>query len=390
MEGDGPNWLPDQIAPEYARGDEARDLPLSPVTVSDLSDVFTVEEIARAAGVPLEAAHAVLQPGSVRSHPVTALFSASEAVRAGVEARRAIRSCPTAARDSEFALFAPSQQTPFAVRRGGLPSFASSMIHGVFVFTMLLLASGAPESAPADGRAPRLVFMAHPGPAGGGGGGLRSPLPTRTADTAAPIRRPQPARDASLNRTPERPQRLETPVPAPAPVPAPKPALDESLPSRRLVAPVAPATAGLVRTGAVHQSSNETVSRGSGEGGGAEGRGAGNGEGFGAGGGPGNGGGIGGGPYRAGSGIEPPRLIREIKARYTDEARRRGTTGNVVLEIVITRDGAVGAVAVRRGLGDGLDQRAIDAVGQWRFAPARRLGEPVDVIVEVAVEFMLR
>jgi protein TonB len=62
----------------------------------------------------------------------------------------------------------------------------------------------------------------------------------------------------------------------------------------------------------------------------------------------------------------------------------------VVLEIVITRDGAVGAVAVRRGLGDGLDQRAIDAVGQWRFAPARRLGEPVDVIVEVAVEFMLR
>jgi protein TonB len=79
-----------------------------------------------------------------------------------------------------------------------------------------------------------------------------------------------------------------------------------------------------------------------------------------------------------------------VKATYTDEARRRGTTGNVILEIVVTRDGTVGEVSVRRGLGGGLDERAIDAVHQWKFVPARRLGQPVDVIVEVAVEFMLR
>ena len=59
----------------------------------------------------------------------------------------------------------------------------------------------------------------------------------------------------------------------------------------------------------------------------------------------------------------------------------------MILEIVITRDGTVGDVSVRRGLGGGLDQRAIEAVRQWKFAPARRLGAPVDVIVEVAVEF---
>jgi TonB family protein len=62
----------------------------------------------------------------------------------------------------------------------------------------------------------------------------------------------------------------------------------------------------------------------------------------------------------------------------------------VVLEIVINRDGTVGDVTVRRGLGAGLDERALEAVRQWKFAPARRLGEPVDVIVEVAVEFMMR
>ena len=79
-----------------------------------------------------------------------------------------------------------------------------------------------------------------------------------------------------------------------------------------------------------------------------------------------------------------------MKADYTDEARRRGLQGDVVLEIVVRRDGTVGDVTVLQGLGAGLDQRAVAAVRQWRFAPARRHGTAVDVIVEVAVEFTLR
>jgi TonB family protein len=133
------------------------------------------------------------------------------------------------------------------------------------------------------------------------------------------------------------------------------------------------------------------ASQGSGIGGGAgTGQGTGNGEGAGAGIGEGEGGGTGGGPYRPGSGISAPRLLREVKAEYTDEGRRRGITGDVLLEIVIRRDGSVGDVSVLRGLGAGLDQRAIAAVRQWRFDPARLRGTPVDVIVEVAVEFTLR
>jgi TonB family protein len=61
-----------------------------------------------------------------------------------------------------------------------------------------------------------------------------------------------------------------------------------------------------------------------------------------------------------------------------------------VLEIVVRSDGAVGNVTLLQGLGAGLDQRAIEAVRQWRFSPARRYGTPVDVIVEVAMEFKLR
>jgi TonB family protein len=106
--------------------------------------------------------------------------------------------------------------------------------------------------------------------------------------------------------------------------------------------------------------------------------------------GPGSGGGTGGGVYRPGSGIEPPKLLREVKPVYTDEARVRKLAGEVVLEIVVRQDGSVGDLRVIKGLGGGLNERAVQAVRQWRFSPARRQGTPVDVIVEVAVEFKLR
>jgi protein TonB len=82
--------------------------------------------------------------------------------------------------------------------------------------------------------------------------------------------------------------------------------------------------------------------------------------------------------------------VREVKAEYTEEARRRSLTGDVLLEIVVRFDGTVGDVRLVRGLGSGLDQRAVQAVRQWRFDPARRKGVPVNVLVEVAVEFILR
>ena len=50
---------------------------------------------------------------------------------------------------------------------------------------------------------------------------------------------------------------------------------------------------------------------------------------------------------------------------------------------MIRRDGSVGDVKVMRGLGLGLNEQAIQAVRQWRFAPATLKGTPVDVIVEV-------
>ena len=82
--------------------------------------------------------------------------------------------------------------------------------------------------------------------------------------------------------------------------------------------------------------------------------------------------------------------MREVAPDYTDQARRAGLEGEVLLEMVVTAEGLVTDVRVLRRLGSGLDERAIAAVQQWKFSPALRHGVPVAVLVEVAVEFRLR
>lgn len=178
---------------------------------------------------------------------------------------------------------------------------------------------------------------------------------------------------------------VEQPTPPPPPVP-------HADPAPPVVAPVVPVPADPIdRAGVLSESPSESPSRGPGEGGGSgTGTGTGTGEGAGAGIGPGSGGGTGGGPYRPGAGITPPELVHEVKPQYTDEARRRSIEGEVVLEVIVQANGSVGRVRVLQGLGAGLDQRAVEAVRRWRFSPARRRGSPVDVLVEVAVDFRLR
>jgi TonB family protein len=229
----------------------------------------------------------------------------------------------------------------------------------------------------------RLVFLAVPGPGGGGGGGgllQKPPPPKALREGHRPLSSPLPER---------REPKPIVPVPEPKPAPPP-PLAAETLPA--VVAPIVTAPADTRnRVGVLEQTPVESESHGRGVGGGAgSGSGTGLGPGDGSGIGPGSGGGTGGGPYRPGSGIEPPRLLREVRADYTEDARQRGIAGDVVLEIVVRRDGSVGDVKILQGLAGGLNDRAIQAVRQWRFAPAQRQGVPVDVIVEVAVEFKLR
>src|SRR5262245_19197327 len=56
---------------------------------------------------------------------------------------------------------------------------------------------------------------------------------------------------------------------------------------------------------------------------------------------------------------------------YTDEARHEKLQGSVTLRVLVTKDGRAGQVRMVKGLGLGLDERAVAAVKTWRFQPAR-------------------
>ena len=130
-------------------------------------------------------------------------------------------------------------------------------------------------------------------------------------------------------------------------------------------------------------------SNGSGDGGGIGGR---HGTGVGEGDGP----GFGDGPrgrFGGNSGIDgwltAPILLSKIEPEYSEEARRVRLQGTVVLRIEIDQRGQVQNVRVTEGLGLGLDERAIEAVGRWKFRAAMRNGKPAVSSALVEVRFRL-
>jgi TonB family protein len=102
------------------------------------------------------------------------------------------------------------------------------------------------------------------------------------------------------------------------------------------------------------------------------------------------GGGIGGGIYSIGGGVTEPRLLFQLQPEYSDDARKARAQGTVELMIVVQPDGSVEFREFVRRLGYGLDQKAVEAVRQWKFAPSTRDGKPVPVLVSVVVNFALR
>ena len=131
-------------------------------------------------------------------------------------------------------------------------------------------------------------------------------------------------------------------------------------------------------------------SNGTGSGGGiGSGSGGGVGVGHGPGVGAGIGGGIGGGVYKVGGGISAPQAISAPDPAYTEEARRAKRQGTCVLWLIVDAAGRPRDIKVVRGLGLGLDAKALEAVQQWRFQPALKDGKPVDVQISVEVEFHL-
>ena len=367
----------------------------TPMLATGWPDVYTARDIAHAAGVSETRVRQLVARGEIRS--VSAQLSTAGdptldtfiAHQEAVRAVRALKQGSTVGLAGALGLgrelFAQGVQTD---RSATLPLIVSTSLHALAVATILFVASlgfavADERTEPLSEPEPiRMVFLVSPGPGGGGGGGgmkMRTPTPRAERKGVEKISSPLPARQVPPPLRPE-----------PKPPEPPKPLDVKQLPP--VMAPIPTKQAETQDREGVLAKAPETVpSQGSGVGGGAgSGQGTGLGPGDGSGVGDGSGGGYGGGPFRPGSGVEPPRLLREVKADYTDEARRANIAGEVELEIVVRRDGSVGDVKIIRGLRGGLNERAVQAVRQWRFAPGRMKGVPVDVVVEVGVEFKLR
>ena len=73
-----------------------------------------------------------------------------------------------------------------------------------------------------------------------------------------------------------------------------------------------------------------------------------------------------------GAGVQPPQLEQRVEPEYTEEARIARQEGTVVLQADISPDGRAGNFRLLRSLGLGLDEKAVEAVRQWVFTPARQ------------------
>jgi protein TonB len=93
--------------------------------------------------------------------------------------------------------------------------------------------------------------------------------------------------------------------------------------------------------------------------------------------------------YWVGEGVSPPVPIHSPEPKYSKQARREKLQGVCVLWLVVGADGLPREIRVQRTLGLGLDEKAIEAVKQWKFKPAMKDGNPVAVRISVQVNFHL-
>jgi TonB family protein len=213
---------------------------------------------------------------------------------------------------------------------------------------------------------------------GGGGGGNQRPEPIRRAQ--------------GVGTDPITLRVRKEPSPTASVTTASAPPVEDVPPLPSIVLDAKPLASGLfdqigLPTGGVMSG----TSTGPGSGGGVgTGSGTGIGSGRGPGFGPGSGGGTGGGVYRPGGAVSAPRLIKEVKPKYTSEALANRIQGTVVLEVIVTADGCASHIRVVRSLDAGLDQEGVSAVAQWRFEPGRLGTEPVDVLVTIMLDFTIR
>jgi TonB family protein len=92
--------------------------------------------------------------------------------------------------------------------------------------------------------------------------------------------------------------------------------------------------------------------------------------------------------YKIGGEISAPVLLSKVEPDYSQDARAAKYQGSVLLYAEVGVDGSAHNIRVSRGLGLGLNEKAIQAIRR-KFKPAGKAGQPVRVGVSIEVNFRL-
>jgi protein TonB len=84
-----------------------------------------------------------------------------------------------------------------------------------------------------------------------------------------------------------------------------------------------------------------------------------------------------------------PEVLYSVEPEFSEEARKAKASGDVLVYLWVDEHGMPTHARVMRGMGMGLDERALDAVKQYRFKPAMENGKPVMVEMYVHVNFQI-
>jgi TonB family protein len=93
--------------------------------------------------------------------------------------------------------------------------------------------------------------------------------------------------------------------------------------------------------------------------------------------------------YKVGGDVTPPVLTYSVDAKFTKKAKDAKYQGVSVVSCVVDADGMPQHVHTIRKLGMGLDEKAIEAVRQYKFKPSTLHGKPVAVQITIEVNFHL-
>ena len=92
---------------------------------------------------------------------------------------------------------------------------------------------------------------------------------------------------------------------------------------------------------------------------------------------------------KIGGGVSAPLVIHQVPPEYSAEAKAAKFNGIVLVNLIVDEKGMPKNVHVLRGVGNGLDEKAVESVKKYRFRPAREGGKPVPVELNVEVNFQI-